>query len=224
MAIELLMGGKNVTHSPSHDLESLFYVLVFICTNLEGPNTPRTLQDLLKFSSLPIAAWFIPETSFVSLATTKLGIGFAFERRIVDRFSPYFTDIKPCVMELFNAMYPHGPQIKSSLTHDRMIEIFTATLERLPSRDQYLPETQNVVPEKTFSRKRSLCIYDNCVFLSEKKRRTKLFNRAGFSSSTSGLASTSTSGLTSRAPRYRYPPTTKSNRTRAHLTPAHPPP
>ena len=169
MAVELLMEEKAVTHRPAHDLESLFYVLIYICTNLGGPNTPRSLDELLKFRSIPIATWFAPEASFDSLATSKLGVAHAFERRVVDRFSPYFTDIKPCVMELFHAMYPTGPQIQSALTHDRMIDIFTATLNKLPSIDQRFDQD---VPKKANSKKHSLCIYDNCVFLAEKKRRT----------------------------------------------------
>ena len=177
MAVELLLDGKKVTHRPSHDLESLFYVLIYICTNLGGPGTPRSLDELLEFTSLPIAAWFIPETSFEGLATSKLGVAHAFERRIVDRFSPYFTDIKPCVMELFRAMYPNGPQIKSALTHDRMIDIFSETLKTLPHSDQFIFEK----PAKR--RKHSLCVYDNCVFLSEKRRRTK--SSAGFTPSLS---------------------------------------
>jgi Fungal protein kinase len=142
MAVELLM--KNATHRPSHDLESLFYVLVYICTNLGGPQTPRLIDELLEFKSLPLAAWFVPETSFEGLATSKLGVAHVFEKRIVDRFSPYFSDIKPCVMDLFHAMYPSGPQIKSSLTHDRMIEIFTATLEKLPPSDRYRKSTSEM--------------------------------------------------------------------------------
>ena len=88
MAAELLLKGNKVTHCPAHDLESLFYVLTFICTNLTGPNTPRSLDELLNFSSLPMAAWFAPDTSFKGLATSKLGIAHAFESCIVDRFSP----------------------------------------------------------------------------------------------------------------------------------------
>jgi hypothetical protein len=167
MAVELLMEGNDVTLRPSHDLESLFYVLIYLCTNLAGPNTPRPLEELLIFTSLPIAAWFISETSFEALGTGKLGLAHAFQKRVVDRFSPYFTDIKPCVTELFHAMYPSGPQIKSSLTHDKMIKIFTTTLEKLPSTDRYISE----VPVNTKTRKHPLCIYDNCVFLSDKRRR-----------------------------------------------------
>jgi hypothetical protein len=168
MAVELLMDGKKVTHRPSHDLESLFYVLVYICTNLGGPGIPRSLEELIRFSSLPIAGWFIPETSFEGLATYKLGVAHAFERRIVGRFSPYFADIKPCVMELFHAMYPNNPQVKSSLTHDRMIEIFNATLQSLPSSDQYFHESP------VNSKKHSLSVCDNIVFTSEKKRQSTL--------------------------------------------------
>jgi len=194
MAVEILLEKNNVTHRPSHDLESLFYVLIYICTNLGGPNTPRPLDELLEFTSLPIAAWFVPETSFEGLATTKLGVAHAFEKRIVNRFSPYFTDIKPCVMELFHAMYPNGPHIKSALTHDTMIEIFTATLENLPFPDRHVSER----PAKT--RKHSLCIYDNCVFLSEKRRRT---NRSISASGTSTPSEQTTPTRNHRGRRHR---------------------
>ena len=152
-----------------HDLKSLFYVLTFICTNL---TCPCSLDKLLKFSSLPIAAWFTPDTSFEGLMTSKLGIAHAFESCIIDRFSPYFTDIKPCVMELFQALYPDGPQITSSLTHDRMIEIFTVTLEKLPFPDQHFPK----MPVNSNKRRQTLSIFNNCVFSADKKCRTQLFS------------------------------------------------
>lgn len=202
MAVELLLEGKEVTHRPSHDLESLFYVLVYICTNLGGPMTPRPLEELLQFSSLPIAAWFAPETSFEGLATNKLGVAHAFKRRIVDRFSPYFDDIKPCVMELFHAMYPNGPQIKSALSHDRMIEIFTETLEKLPPTDQHFSERPHFSERSEKTRKHSLCIQDNCVFLSEKRRRTQLI-RVNPSFSTSGFSASSEQATPTRKQRAR---------------------
>ena len=161
MAVELLLKGNKVTHCHSHDLESLFYVLIFICTNLTGPNTPCSLDELLNFLSLPMAAWFIPDTSFNGLATSKLGIVHAFESHVIDHFSPYFTNIRQCVMELFQALYPDSPQINSALTHDRMIEIFTATLEKLPFPDQHFPE----MPVNNNKRKHALSIFGNCVFL-----------------------------------------------------------
>jgi hypothetical protein len=192
MAVELLLGNKDLIHRPSHDLESLFYVLVYICTNLEGPNTPRSLSDLITFTSLPMAAWFVPETSFEGLATSKLGIAHTFESRIVGRFSPYFEDIKECVMDLFRAMYPNGPRIQSSLTHDRMIEIFTETLEKLPSPDNFFSEMRDMPVNTNSRRDDSLCIYDNCVFIAEKRRRSRLsgYNN-GSSSSTSGFSTPS---------------------------------
>ena len=124
-------------------------------------------------SSLLMAAWFAPDTSFEGLATSKLGIAHAFESHIIDRFSPYFTDITPCVMELFKALYPDGPQITSSLTHDRMIEIFTAMLEKLPFPDQHFSE----MPVISNKRKQTLSIFNNCVFSADKKKhRTQIFS------------------------------------------------
>ena len=120
-----------------------------------------------------MAAWFAPDTSFKGLATSKLGIAHAFESRIVDHFPPYFTDIKPCVMELFQALYPDGPQITSSLTHDRLIEIFTVMLEKLPFPDQHFPK----MLVNSNKRKQTLSTFDNCVFSADKKKhRTQLFS------------------------------------------------
>jgi hypothetical protein len=175
MAVEILLEGGKVTHCPSHDLESLFYVLVFICTNLEGPGAVRSLDDLLEFTSLPMAAWFVAEASYESLGTNKLGLAHAFEKRIVDRFAPYFTDLKPCIMALFHAMYPNGPKVETALTHDGMIKIFTETLEQLPPHDAQFGNSQK---KSSGSRKRSVCIFDNCVFLAnsvKRMRRTKSY-------------------------------------------------
>ncbi len=39
MAIEILEGeGKTTVHSYYHDLESLFYILIWVCTMYSGPN------------------------------------------------------------------------------------------------------------------------------------------------------------------------------------------
>ena len=184
MAVELLLDGAAVTHRPLHDLESLFYVLVFICTNLEGPSTPRSLADLLNFTSLPLAGWFTAGASLESLGTNKLGLAHAFERRIVGRFAPYFTDLKPCVMALFRAMYPNGPAVKSALTHDGMIQIFTETLEKLPPHDVMF----NASRKKSRLRKRSLSIYDNCVLLAQSVKKLRRARSRDLSGSSSQIA------------------------------------
>jgi hypothetical protein len=161
MAIKLLLEGTAVTHRPFHDLKSLFYVLVFICTNLEGPSTPRLLADLMTFTSLPLAGWFTAGASLESLGTNKLGLAHAFEKHIVGCFILYFTDLKPYVMDLFYAMYLNSLQVKSTLTHDDMIKIFTETLEKLPPHDAKF----NTGKKKSSIRKHLLSIYDNCVLL-----------------------------------------------------------
>jgi hypothetical protein len=43
---------KGILHEPQFDLESLFYVLIYLCLNLKGPeNRIRPTQDLSQFSS-----------------------------------------------------------------------------------------------------------------------------------------------------------------------------
>jgi hypothetical protein len=149
-------------HHPFHDLKFLFYVLVFICTNLERPSTPCLLAGLMTFMNFPLAGWFTAGAILESLGTNKLGLVHAFEKHIVGCFILYFTDLKPCVMDLFHAMYPNGLQIKSTLTCDEIIKILTETLEKLPPHNAKF----NTGQKKSSVSQCLLSIYDNCVLLA----------------------------------------------------------
>jgi hypothetical protein len=117
-----------------------------------------------------MAAWFVAEASYESLGTNKLGLAHAFKKRIMGRFAPYFMDLKPCIMALFHAMYPNGPKVETALTHDGMVKIFTETLEKLPPHDAHwqFGKTQK---KSSGSRKHLVCIFDNCVFLTNSVKR-----------------------------------------------------
>lgn len=136
MAIEVLRkNGSQFQHKPKHDLESLFYVLIYICTNLKGPrNMVRTKAEVLKeHSSVPLYDWFDMDASFRSLGRTKAGQFDTFQESILDKFSPYFADLAPCVMKLFRAFFPSGKEWDNScISHAKMIAIFEETLLQLP--------------------------------------------------------------------------------------------
>ncbi len=38
MAIDILESGYGCVHEPKHDLESIFYVLIWLCIHYDGPN------------------------------------------------------------------------------------------------------------------------------------------------------------------------------------------
>ncbi len=45
MAIEILNSTGCISHHPRHDLESILYVIIYICTFTNGPNSLRQIPD-----------------------------------------------------------------------------------------------------------------------------------------------------------------------------------
>ena len=134
MAMKILLNnGSGIVHEPRFDLESLFYVLIYLCMNLKGPgNQVRTTADLRQYQSFPLAEWFSAEGSFRKLGRVKMGQLVTFEQSILNFFPPYFNDLKPCVTSLYRAICPHGNPVDSPVTHDMVISIFDDALKSLP--------------------------------------------------------------------------------------------
>ena len=55
MAIEILLGGEMVHHCITHDLESLFYMLIWICMMYEGPGNQERTWTLKE--EQPLSDW-----------------------------------------------------------------------------------------------------------------------------------------------------------------------
>lgn len=135
MAIELLVSKESIFHKPRHDLESIFFVFVYICTNLSGPGAPRPVQELRELKSLPIASWFNSASSLQRLGLDKLGDVMLFEERIIPYFSPYFQDLKPCANKLCKLFFPTMSSLlrPEAVLHDAVIKVFDDTLKQLPA-------------------------------------------------------------------------------------------
>ena len=104
MAIELLMKRSKIQHAAHHDLESLFFVLIYICTNLSGPGTIRTREELQVHSSIPLSAWFKASSSLHQVGIAKAGALCDIDMNILEPFAPYFENLKPCIVKLFHAI------------------------------------------------------------------------------------------------------------------------
>ncbi|EJD07238.1 uncharacterized protein FOMMEDRAFT_130475 [Fomitiporia mediterranea MF3/22] len=100
----------NIRHRAHHDLESLFYVLCWVCTICSGPN--RTYNHCLEDTI--VDSWvggnpLEPEMSRL-LSTDKyllLTYDFWFERNVIAHIQPYFADLIPCIRELCKP-FMHG--------------------------------------------------------------------------------------------------------------------
>ncbi|KAF8075033.1 hypothetical protein FPV67DRAFT_1475788 [Lyophyllum atratum] len=80
-------GVRTVTHTVAHDLESLFYVLLY-------------------YAPIPMAEWFVPECTFQSLGKIKWADMNLFEHAIMDHVDPYFEPLKIYLRELRTAVFP----------------------------------------------------------------------------------------------------------------------
>lgn len=146
--MELLIYG--IPHRVAHDLESLFYVLLFICTHLNGPH--NTVRDPPLYGKgvkcehaggvgckhpSPIKNWMCT-TDPKSLGHMKFShmIGH-FEILILPNISPYFKPLTPHLSSLWKVLFPQrltAPSVGQEATHSPatcldVINIFKSVLE-----------------------------------------------------------------------------------------------
>ena len=121
MSIEALTTeDMNFTHHPRHDLESILYVIFYICTFTKGPGIPRTTDEVDE--DLPLRRWFRHEPpkdiSFCKLAHMSCP-----EETITNHFTNYWADFAPFARELASVCIPGKPSLPNQLTHKKMLEI-----------------------------------------------------------------------------------------------------
>lgn len=135
MALSILCrGGHNILHLPAHDLESLFYILLHICTSLVGPHKQMRRPKKKGDRSIPMLGWFNHMSSYDRLGRDKHGQLAAFEHNILNHFTPYFDPLKPLADNLFRAIFPNGvlgfaPEPK--ITHTQMKYILRSAIHAL---------------------------------------------------------------------------------------------
>ncbi|EJD02666.1 uncharacterized protein FOMMEDRAFT_167854 [Fomitiporia mediterranea MF3/22] len=122
MALEMLEeeSSNGVPHAYYHDLESIFYVLCWICTSQEGPNNTERDCRTFDFNKSEVAKWTGAgmenrSSDFIQLrkaATVENRSWFI--KKVVRQFAPYFEPIKDCVIDLRNVMVNVGSRPKHS--------------------------------------------------------------------------------------------------------------
>ena len=181
MALDVLIGESGgIQHEPRFDLESLFYVLIYLCINLKGPeNRVRPTDDMSKFKSFPVAEWFKADGSFRCLGRAKLSQLQTFEDSIVPYISPYFWDVLPCIRKFHKALCPGGDWRNSPITHHQVISIFEEALGSFPEVENISNEILQIPSSSQFfsgnlvsdGRKRSFFDVDNYGIPPSKRSR-----------------------------------------------------
>jgi hypothetical protein len=130
MACAILREPTATHHGPEHDMESLFYVFLWICTHYAGPdNMIRT--DVPLDDKIPLLKWCDPDATFLDIADSKVAkCAYAniFEKYILSYFHDYFEDLKECARQLRTLFFADN---QKKATHEDMLKIFYSTLQTL---------------------------------------------------------------------------------------------
>lgn len=127
MAIDILVQGATAEHKQEHDLESFFYVLIWICVNYAGPGGME--REDFSIYETQMKHW-IQGPDLTSIGVSKSGAvssRMIFKLMVLDQFSPYFESLKPCLAKLRDAFFMPTP-----ITHQHMLDILQETLDLLP--------------------------------------------------------------------------------------------
>jgi hypothetical protein len=122
MAIEaLLETNPNFIHKPRHDLESILYIILYICTFIQGPGLPSYKLNLPTVFP-PLRTWFsndrTREVGYRKMAHLQL-----YDIAILPNFAPYWSDFVPFVKDLIVACFPVNARLPSELQYERALTI-----------------------------------------------------------------------------------------------------
>ena len=127
MAIDLLQEytspSNNFTHTFSHDLESLIYILVWICVLYQAPNkihSDRTIEQTC------LKQWALAKTTNDIQALCDQKLGQLASRSVLSDFMPYFEPLKPTVTQLYK-LIQSSRDSGAILRHAAVTEIFMDT-------------------------------------------------------------------------------------------------
>ena len=140
-SVQLHGDGFKVHHTPADDLESLFYVLIWILVLYDGP-LGRERQDF-DFESSILGEW--SESAIPNLRVAR-NSKLAF---IVDQnpeimkscVSPYFTDLAP-LAEKWREIFRDRYCSRDAVDADSLLEVTETFLNNMPSEEP--PEMMNV--------------------------------------------------------------------------------
>lgn len=116
---------QNFVHKPQHDLESILYVILYICTFFPGPGLP-SLPTLAATHYTPIWAWFNTNEMKQNISYLKLGHLECYDTAILPHFTPYWHDFAPFVKDLITACFPVKVKLPNELRYEKALDILEA--------------------------------------------------------------------------------------------------
>lgn len=144
MAIEAMIGfGSRFVHTVQHDLESILYIILYMCTSTSGPGTMRFRGKTAAEIKFPLYSWFSQDELQV-VGFRKMSHLMLPDIAIIPAFDDYWKDFIPYVKELIAATFPTSPSLPSQLSHGVALEILGRA--RLAVRDG--PMSQQAIQKR----------------------------------------------------------------------------
>jgi hypothetical protein len=140
MAIQVLEGEG---HTYRHDLESFFYVFIWMCIRYgyEGTGGRNPNKEIRPKTSI-LRGWYTG--TYTEIANTKQGhMGKNRFETVITEFAPKFENLKPLARELRAVLFPIrdgdifiGTFLNSDIMYDMIIDIFSRAIDRLRKEEQ----------------------------------------------------------------------------------------
>lgn len=122
---------SDFTHQPKHDLESLFYVLITLCTYTNGPGCLRSSIPGVNELSVCLNEWFTTHDHHV-LARHKGAQLSSFDEYVLRRLPPYWNDFHQVLTNLHSVLWPKECAVlnqPNAATHEAFLEVLTKARE-----------------------------------------------------------------------------------------------
>lgn len=123
MAIEALLTiDQTFVHKLQHDLESILYVILYICTVVHSPGLQLHKLDVTHHLSPPITTWFC-NNSIRELGYRKLAHLENYDVAILPYFTAYWHDFLPFVKDLIITCFPVEACFPNDFQYDQALRI-----------------------------------------------------------------------------------------------------
>ena len=152
MAIEALLAiNQTFVHKPQHDLESILYIILYICTFVHGPCLPlsRHKLDVTHHTSLPIRTWFC-SNNIREIGYRKLAHLECYDVAILPYFTPYWCDFAPFVKDLIVACFPAKARLPNDFQYDQALRILKTAYDSVGER--HISHVPKVFGAQSFTR------------------------------------------------------------------------
>lgn len=145
MALDILRSfarlAEDIVHQPRHDLESIVYVLVWICILYPGPgHEPSSAHDTC------LSTWVSCKTrrDIVNLWSTKTGELTTLVPTL--ELMPYFGGLADCITKLYKAI--RTKSLDHRFLRETLLDAFFELHEAAPSHPKIVRKMGAVIPAK----------------------------------------------------------------------------